>query len=53
MIGELKLIALKSRLVPVWVQAELVQVNEGVLICSTSGNSSEGLSMDLSLCRAT
>jgi cleavage and polyadenylation specificity factor subunit 2 len=41
MIGELKLTALKSRLASVGVQAELV--GEGVLICSTSGSSPEGL----------
>jgi cleavage and polyadenylation specificity factor subunit 2 len=42
MIGELKLTALKSRLASVGVQAELV--GEGVLICSASGSSPEGLS---------
>ena len=41
MIGELKLTALKSRLASVGVQAELV--GEGVLICSISGSSPEGL----------
>lgn len=42
MIGELKLTALKSRLASVGVQAELV--GEGVLICSTTESSAEGLS---------
>ena len=42
MIGELKLTALKSRLASVGVQAELV--GEGVLICSASEGSPEGLS---------
>ena len=40
MIGELKLTTLKSRLASVGVQAELVG---GILICSTSGSSPEGL----------